>query len=292
MYKFNISTNNLIALCHLLKNGDSFDGVEYEKFIKNLEKFTNHKFDIDLITSLSYVSKGDKYLVDPKIEEFYKENKRVIDKINKYSFLLVFYTQYCNSDGVLDNGIYNAYKYLLENKDNLLEILEVLEKIKSLGLGYIIFDDSLDFTKEESHIENYYCNKKFAFFDNMELLESEKDDIISYKSISSNYEITAYISGNKINLNGRMIRLNSLVFHPSRLPNEMSKEETYDVLLDMVLKKNFNQLNAKIEKYLSSIKRSKSSKKIEEGISTLSDIKDDLEALNEDNHKDEYKKIL
>ena len=109
-----ISLNNLLVLINILD--------DYKVFNKRLKKF-NSSADIDNLSNLFKVSKGE-FILSPRTNKFYKENKNMIDIINKYSTLYDFITNiYISNRSSYD--IEYFYKYLKNNEDKLNEIIKI-----------------------------------------------------------------------------------------------------------------------------------------------------------------------
>ena len=222
-----ISINNLLALAHILD--------DYEKFNKKLKKF-NGNTDLDNLQNLFKVSKGD-LILSPRTNKFYKENKNVIDTINKYSTLYDFvnniYISNCSSYDI--NYFYN---YLTINKDKLDDIVKVVEKIKELGFREIKFNEEENFKKEEYKLNTsrvksiiYSIVTDIHFLENMELIPEYENNIIKYKTNGSNYCMVLPYRDNAKGWASDEIILNNLLFDSNKLPNSLKKEDTIDKII-------------------------------------------------------------
>lgn len=123
---------------------------------------------------------------------------------------------------------------------------QIVLKIKELGIEVITFGEHLDFTKQSYSLSipllnsSYDC--EFEFLENMECTPTypSSNNTTKYKSSSSHYlmHLTLYnpeshgIRSNCV----RNIELNSLVFNPSFLPNEITAETTINVIKNLIEK--------------------------------------------------------
>ena len=224
-----ISINNLLALTHILD--------DFKKFNRKLKIF-NSNTDLENLQNLFKVSKGD-LILSPRTNKFYKENKNVIDTINKYSTLYDFinniYISNCSSYDI--NYFYN---YLTINKDKLDDIVKVVEKIKELGFREIKFNEEENFKKEEYKLNTsrvksiiYSMVTDIRFLENMELIPEYENNIIKYKTNGSNYCMILPYRNNAKGWSSNEIILNNLLFDPNRLPNSLKKEDTIDKIISL-----------------------------------------------------------
>lgn len=227
------NVNNLIALCHILN--------KYPDFMVNLEEFMASKNSRGLVESLEEISHGNKSGIGTKkVRNFYNENYDVIDKINKYSSISSFINSSFDYYGNLrENGELNYfYNYFLNNENQMDRINSVLRKISDLGFSKIEFDPKADFTKEEYKINvNFNMNSSIDYVDNAELVLGYQPDVMCYKTIGSDYRITADVSrgplSDKFSEDGRSIVVNNLLFDYERLPKFIGKPELFDKLLEV-----------------------------------------------------------
>lgn len=225
-----ININDLIALCHVID--------QFEEFNKNLTNlFNTTKYKMELIYKLSKISKGKFSYNSKKVKNFYKENKDVIDIINKYtyidSFISSYYTWTCDSKDVyLKNG--ELYQYILDNKDKLNKIIAVLEKLKNLKFYELNFSKDLKFS-DEKYCMNKRINENIniVYLDNMESIPNYRNYIIDYKTNYSNYKIVIGTLIDKLSDYDKKIFLNDLTFDPDRLPKTLSKEDIIDTIIGL-----------------------------------------------------------
>lgn len=214
-----VDVNNLIALCYILD--------EYPTFSSNLSNFILHKYNREKVYSLYQISyEKKKKLFSGKVKKFYKENKEVIDKINKFSDVSRFINLNFDSQGdmIEESEIDFFYEYFIVNRDKLDKILLVLEKIKSLGYNEIHFDETNHFETKEYRI----CadlNIEFSFFDNISIIPNYSDNVINYRPLKSNYKMD-------FNLYDKSITLNNFLFDSHILPESLDKEYLFKKVLE------------------------------------------------------------
>ena len=305
-----IEINHLIAICNTIDN--------YELFNNNLIQFLNTtKNKIELIYKLGKISNSEISIPYPKIIKFYKENKIIIDIINKNSNIHTFICQNYQYDKTNQNTKFknqNLYKYILNNKKELNKILDILEKLKNLGFTDIEFNENLDFTTEKYYIySNLSSNFDIIYLDNLEAIPSYSYGQINYKTTGSNYKMTLGLLGSEKNFckYSKKIILNSLIFDPDTLPKEIShqeithkilelpniKEEEYSIIRTSVdLSTNIDDLLLTYLNVNRSIENLNINKNKEEIIAVLSNIRDNILKLKglsveydeEQIHQNEY----
>ena len=220
---YKIEINNLIALYHIID--------DFEEFEKKLRPAISTKYNRDFTYNLWKISRGKFKLGAFKARKFYKENKAIIDTINKYSDILSFINRSYDWQG----NLHFFYQYLIEHKNELDKILTLLEKIKELGFDKFEFNENLDFTKEEYNIAtSFRSNYRIIYIDNIEAIPNY-ESCIKYRTSDSNYKMELIIIGNEFSLYGRNITLNSLLFEPNRLPERIDKETIFEPILNQSL---------------------------------------------------------
>lgn len=221
-----INIDNLITLCHILD--------DYEEFEKILIKAMKHGSDRDFVFQLDDVSKGKFRLGSYKARRFYEENKLIIDAINHYSTIPGFINLNYGINGKIVGDIRFFYEYLVSHKEDIEKILFLMNKLKELGFDNIEFNDELDFTKEVyktslSQYDNFYL----MYVANPEVIPNYTNEI-NYVTKDSKYKMILSITGYKekeISKYNRKIILNSLIFNPYMLPEELDLEHTYGNLV-------------------------------------------------------------
>ena len=226
-----ISINNLLALAHILD--------EYEEFNKRLKKFVSKKYNRDDIYKLFKTSNGE-FTLSPKERNFYKENKDIMDIINKYSTSSDFINYIYSCDGSYSSlcDIEYFYNYLKSNKDKLENIINLIKKIQELGFGDIQLDEEETFKDEEYKFYLYRNDSiiysmitDIKYLENMELISEYESNIIKYKTNGSNYCMVLPNRKDAKNWAGNEIILNNLLFDEACLPKSLKREDTIDKIV-------------------------------------------------------------
>lgn len=274
-----ISIGKLIALCHILD--------DFEKFNNNLSSFileNGAKEYIDNQTMASCLREyrdddvdiserfdqfwRSKHAHDKKIiQKFYEANKNIIDTINKYFTIDIWVRYNYDHKGNLmnDSDLVSYYKYLINNKDNLSNIISLLNAMQKLGISFVALDESLEFTNIEYEIDSSFKNNKsIEYLDNIQIVPNFQSSNIKYKTTNSNYKIVLFPikkkSEEEISPYDVKIFVNSLVFNSNTLPKSISKADTFDKIVnlwksntDCVAATNHADLNTKLENLIPQI---------------------------------------
>ena len=224
-------TKNIIVLCYILDS--------YEEFSERLKNAIPTKYNRSFISDLYDISMG-KINFSLKTRRFYKENKTVIDTINKYSNLLLYTNFSYDGQDYLENeeSLRFFHKYIMEHRGDLETILRVLNKIEQLKIDEIKLDKHMDFSKEEYELHYWKSeNYRYVLLNNLVLVPSGETDLIRYKSTNSDYKIVASRGACKSSyLDAQMasqITLNSLIFNPDKLPNDASVDGIYKTVFGL-----------------------------------------------------------
>lgn len=281
-----VSTNNIIALCYILD--------EFEPFKKRLLKVISPKYNRDFVFQLWNISEGKKVLGARKARKFYLENKDIIDTINAHSNIARFINDSFGYNGETNESLEFFYEYLTAHKDELDKILEVLNKIKSLGIDNFTFNEESDFTKE-----NY--GAYMAFRRNFQVICVANPIVmpnyvehINYRTSDSHYKLELSVTGDKLSEYGRELDLNSLIFDPSTLPDKLDTEHIFAPLLEQKQKQQqttdkirtsidlsvtISDLEEELNSAEERIKRLTSIEKQQEALTALTLIRTQIEAL-------------
>ncbi|MBQ6841166.1 MAG: hypothetical protein IJO63_03535 [Bacilli bacterium] len=212
--------NNLIAICHIIDDFPTF-----EERIKQ-ENGSNNNFALELFK----VSHG-RFSFSMSARKFYAENKDVIDTINMYSNIMLFINEGYGLLGDVKN-FSSFYNYVVEHRDELDQILAVLNRIKELGFNRLEFDPTLDFTQKTYQVRtNYPRNTSVEYLDNMEVVPSYANGVVQYKTTGSAFKMILDMHFRSISSYMNEISLNDLTFDTSKLPSDLSKEETFDKII-------------------------------------------------------------
>jgi len=221
-----IYTNDMIALCHIVDEFDSFE----KKLISVIYSNNNR----DFVYQLWEISYGTYKLGAREANRFYEENKLVIDVINKYSNVFMFINRNYRWYGESKGDLRFFYEYLVSHKDEIPQILELFERLKKLGFVMVEYNEELDFTKET-------YNAYLSFSDNFGLTYVANPQVIpnctsniNFTTVDSNYKMKLNLSGiprKKISENNREIVLNSLLFDLNTLPEKIDIDHIHGKLV-------------------------------------------------------------
>lgn len=235
-----ISTKDLIILCEIFE--------DYKAFYDDLEALIKSKTNKDLVDKvyhyiLKTIRKEKIFFANKKYDAFIEKHKHTIEIIEKYGYISNYTSLIYTATGIRRSNRDEDYfyQYLEEHKEDIETIKKVALKIKELGIDRITFGEHLDFTAMEYTLNTSYdCS--FAFLENMEVIPTYLSNPIRYRTSSSLYCIHLkfiYFYGSKDQISeiDRRIDLNSLIFDPDKLPNEITIESTIDVIKGLAEKK-------------------------------------------------------
>lgn len=217
-------TKNIIALCHIID--------DFEEFRERLMPMIFSGYNRDFVFQLWDISLGKSRLGAGKAKKFYRENKAIIDTINKYSNINRFINDNYNCYGEPEGSLEFFYGYILNHKDEMDKILAVLEKLNEFGFDSFEFNENLDFTTEMYGVEpTFRRNRHITYVANPEVIPSY-DSYITFGTTSSNYKMNLDILGDKI-CGYKNIKLNSLLFDPKSFPESINRKNTFDHILEL-----------------------------------------------------------
>lgn len=222
---YTIPVRDALTLCHI------FDF--FETFNSNLSAFLSKKTRRNSIHELEKLILGKSKFASKEVKKFYQENQFVLQKIKEFSDIHIFFAYYYNNDGMLMPKLSVFYQYLLNNKEKKEQIFSLIEKINTLGIKDLEFNENLDFTKEEYIV---YLKTPLAFglinmgydmvyVDHMKAIPNYERNVIKYKTTDSNYKILLQSVTGK-----SKIIVNSLLFDSKRLPEEITVKSLYQQL--------------------------------------------------------------
>ena len=217
-----VRTRDLLTLIVILNEFEDFNNKVID-LIKNKNDYSFNK--------IQKLSKNEKVIGAKKLKDFYNDNSEIINVINSYSNIGYFIDfNYDLNNGQLKDGFNQLYNYLLKNKDKLNGIIDLLIRIEKLGFENIFYNDKLDFSKNSYKTSSqYYLCEDFYYLDNMYVVPTYDGEKIEYKTKGSSYEMKLQ-KGFKNTVYKRSITFNDLLVNPNRLPSELTKEETLDVI--------------------------------------------------------------
>ncbi len=170
-------------------------------------------------------------------KKFYDEYEKVINLINRYSTIDNFIDFSYNPQGNLTEDFKIFYHYMLDNKLKIRRIQKLLFSLKTLDFKKIIFSENFDFTNQEYLMFTSFSNNvNITYLDNIKVIPNYNSDIIMYKSTKSNYKIISNLSYNSLDTNNSTIEVNSLVFNPYRLPNDITKKSLFGQISSLKIK--------------------------------------------------------
>ena len=214
--------DNLIALSKVLDNFEDFN----EK-VRNLVSIVCNR---EVIYKLGQVSNGVDCFNSDKIKDFYNENKSIIDVINEYSFI-------CSNYDVNGNVMYNDslnffYSYMQENRDGIDSIVSVLERIKELGFSTLYFNQKLEGSSDVYSIStSFNDNDTIIYLDNMEVVSND-GEYISYRTLNPSFRLILVPDRDDISKVNKRVEVNSLLFDTSLLPESLSKDSTFNQIMN------------------------------------------------------------
>ncbi|MBQ2639319.1 MAG: hypothetical protein IJF92_00935 [Bacilli bacterium] len=228
--------DNLLALCTIIE--------DYKDFDNSIKKYINDKNFFKTTNDLLNLSRNERLLRGKTAKKIYRENKEIIDKIDKYTNInsFLYYNKDLNKTASIDNDLNYFYNYIKENINDLDKIESVLKKIRNLSIKDIELNENLDFSKNKYCLNtNFYNNHNIYYLDNIVVTPNYDDSIIEYKTNDSNYEILlkpTVIPENGdpyfyISKYGRKIKLNSLTFEKDRLPKKLNVNNTFNKIIHL-----------------------------------------------------------
>jgi len=220
-----IETKSLMALCEM---------ENYDIFCKELESLIASKRNKDLIRKMYRIMQGKFVLGKRKYKNFVKKYQDIIEIMKKHHCLCDMTFVKYNPNGTPNKNSTEDYfyKYILEHKEDIETIKNVVKKIKDLGFYKIIYWEKLDFTLEEYNFNYGSYGSDFKYLENIEIIPSYNKNSITYKTKNSCYCIDARIGYDKeIRDYSKEIRLNTLIFDSNRLPNEITFESTIGTII-------------------------------------------------------------
>ena len=219
--------DNLIALSKVL---DDFEG-----FNDKVRRLVSVGCNREVIYKLEQISRGEECFNSDRIKQFYSDNKSIIDVINGYSSI---YSFICSNYDVNGNAMYNDslnffYRYMQENRDSIDSIVSVLERIKELGFSTLYFKEELADNNGAYSINiNFNDNDSIIYLDNTEIISND-GEYIDYRSLNSSFRLILTPDRDEISKVNKRIEVNSLLFDKDLLPGSISKDATFNQIMNM-----------------------------------------------------------
>ncbi len=274
-----IQTNHLIVLCEV--------GENYKLFCDDLEELIKSKSNRNLVSKVYSVMQGKLFIGFNKYKEFVEKHKNTIEIMNKYSCLSDLTVLSYDEKGKRRENLAEDYfyQYIQEHNKDIQTIKALALKIKALGFNEINFGEKLDFTEVEYELDTSY-GSDFAFLENMEVNPTYLNSPIKYRTNGSCYCLilssNGYGSNKEISKYGRRIELNSLIFDPNKLPNEITTESTIGIIQELAEKKKAEHEDIQVSVDLSITTSDLTGyfERLKEVSERIDKIKDNLELKN------------
>lgn len=238
----NIETDHVIALCHILDDFKEFDENVVKCYIRNYTR-TNYG-PISLKNLIKLVKKQD-VLFDNKTKKFYKKNLKVIEEISKHTYIsnfLIYNYNYYQSRC----DLHTMFNYIMRNRDNLDNILAVLNRLKELGFNSFEFDENRTFDENIYKYELGFSPRTKEYLDgDIKVFPTYDDSKITFQSKGANYlmELNCLLI-KRISSSGNTITLNNLTFDVDNLPNYLTFNETIQKIIDL------KKVNENVDKFI------------------------------------------
>ncbi len=208
---------------------------DFEEFNQKIKEFFLKIGQAKGTQQLAKITKQELCL-NPIVNRFYQENKRVIDKINQHFYISNFLLMNYDQEGNLfpTSGLPTFFKYLHQHENEFQKIRTNLKKLQNLQMDKIVWNEEFDFEKEEYQLASWGLNYRNFYLANIEIIPNHESQIIKYKTTSSPYkiELSPGISRTEYSIYGRKIYLNTLLFDPALLPDTITKQEIYDSIVE------------------------------------------------------------
>ena len=219
MSKKDISVIDLLALIDVLDN--------YEQFDRDLMYVLGTRNSIDTLSKIRMYSLGEKGLYPKKVKDFCTKHKDTLDKINAHVNVQSFI--YHSYDFEKDSKI---YQYLINHKDSLDTIREVVLRLKELGVDRIELDESFDFSKSKYYMYTWsHDNTSIHFVDGIEAIPGYQTEVIYYATDGSDFEIKFGMNFGQLSKTYNTAKVRSLTFDKSKLPDTVSKTDVTEPII-------------------------------------------------------------
>ena len=219
MSRKDISTIDLLALIDVIDN--------YEQFDRDLMYVLGTKNTIDTLSKIRMYSLGEKGIYPKKVKDFCAKHKDTLDKINAHVNVQSFI--YHSYDFEKDS---NIYQYLINHKDSIDTIREVVLRFKELGVDRIELNEEFDFSKSKYYMYTWsHDNTSIHFVDGIEAIPGYQTDKIYYSTDGSDFEIKFDVGCGQISKVYNSAKVRSLTFDKSKLPVCVSKQDVFEPII-------------------------------------------------------------
>lgn len=274
-----IGVRHLLALCEI----ENFD-----IFRKELEELIISKRPKKLINKVYRIMRGKVVLGNKKIKDFVKRHQNTVDVLNKYhitsNLTICSYDDYGRKYPDFEEDYF--LEFINSHKDEVETIKNVVQRIYQLGFDKIYYDEKCDFTNIEYRFGRRL--EQVQYLENMEIIPTYDNRTITYKTNGSCYCMSLGVSGigddKYFSEYSRKIKLNSLIFEPSRLPDEITYKTIVGSILELAKE---NEQEGKIIRELVDV-----SVAIDDLVTQYDVIKKVVETVDNVKNKDELKQVL
>lgn len=275
----------LITLCKILNRFDSLCNDFIYSY--NFDNLYNH---VEFLERNVNGEAHDKFYMD-----LYGIHKEELDFINKEIGIKRFFCSAYEYDGYMNNNFKIMYRYIKSNKNNVDKILELLNKIKGLGINTVILDNYHMFNCYKYTInKDFASNRVINYVTDVEL-ESTYNNEFTYKSNNDDFILTLFISDGEFYYSSSHIVVSNLLFDGSILPDKIDME-CFNKIINSLSETdrknkiiiNVNEINVIIERIKNILcridKDSETYKKLYNEVCNLEVIRDEyFNSINNDN---------
>ena len=216
-----IQLEHLITFCKIF---DSFDSM-CKDIIQLYDFYGDETFSI-----LDSVVSGASNEYHAKL--FYNKYKNILDLIDKENGISQFFFTIYDIDCYFNEDFRLFYHYIKQNIIHLNDILELLLRMRELGVSKITLDlvNNLKSLRHGMYRE-FNDNRCINYVGDMEFV-SESNGRIIYKSSSGDYILKLKTFEDGFCSNDREIIVSNLLFDKDSLPCVITKDNTYGRIID------------------------------------------------------------
>lgn len=238
MKRDTIELEHLITFCKVYYNFDSLCRDMIDLF---------DYYDCEIFNILDSVVSGTSNEFHAKL--FYNKHKTTLNIIQNNSGISNFFNCIYGDDCYFSDKFRLFYHYIREYRIHLNDILELLLSIKKLGVTYITLDLVNNLKSLRHAIYNEFeDNDCINYVGDIDFVPEYSDRII-YKSINGDYILKLKVFGSDYYSNGREIIVSNLLFDKQSLPNVITRENTYEKIMEekSIIDNKYNAINNVIE---------------------------------------------
>ena len=201
----------------------------------DFKKIMLHDCDVPVVMSIASFIHFDKIdinfwdsKVTKEIKLFCQKYKEELNIIKRYSALYYFFMKNFDSHGNIttfeDNNFNFFYQYFLSHRNELDQIVMLLEKLVELGFTYLEFDEQANFEVEQYKAYTKGFPYKYYYLENIEVISNYDKNWVKYETLGSNYRflVCPKSGGKKCRVDS--ITVSNLLFDVDKLPETLSQE--------------------------------------------------------------------